>query len=106
MSNHVVSPSAQKSAFADENMPAGGLPACDAMTGSSINFGIDPQTGQLGPMLTRNVDILHWGFALEFSTLYLTNDRRRSLTSRSLASCLCQAKPKRRGNRVAISVGP
>ena len=42
------------------------------MTGSSINFGIDPQTGQLGPMLTRNVDILHWGFALEFSTLYLT----------------------------------
>ena len=43
------------------------------MTGSSINFGIDPQTGQLGPMLTRNVDILHWGFALEFSTLYLTS---------------------------------
>jgi len=31
------------------------------MTGNSINFGIDPQTGQLGPMLTRNVDILHWG---------------------------------------------
>jgi len=43
------------------------------MTGSSINFGIDPQTGQLGPTLTRNVDILHWGFALEFSTLYLTS---------------------------------
>jgi len=43
------------------------------MTGSSINLGIDPQTGQLGPMLTRNVDILHWGFALEFSTLYLTS---------------------------------
>jgi len=43
------------------------------MTGSSINFGIDPQTGQLGPMLTRNVDILHWAFALEFSTLYLTS---------------------------------
>jgi hypothetical protein len=43
------------------------------MTGSSINFGIDPQTGQLGPMLTRNVDILHWGFAFEFSTLYLTS---------------------------------
>jgi hypothetical protein len=42
------------------------------MTGNSINFGIDPQTSQLGPMLTRNVDILHWGFALEFSTLYLT----------------------------------
>jgi hypothetical protein len=43
------------------------------MTGSSINFGIDPPTGQLGPMLTRNVDILHWGFALQFSTLYLTS---------------------------------
>jgi hypothetical protein len=43
------------------------------LTGSSINFGIDPQTGQLGPMLTRNVDTLHWGFALEFSTLYLTS---------------------------------
>jgi len=43
------------------------------MTGSSINFGIDPQKGQLGPMLTRNVDTLHWGFALEFSTLYLTS---------------------------------
>ena len=43
------------------------------MTGSSINFGIDPQTGQLSPMLTRNVDTLHWGFALQFSTLYLTS---------------------------------
>jgi hypothetical protein len=43
------------------------------MTGSSINFGVDPLTGQLGPMLARNVDILHWGFAVEFSTLYLTN---------------------------------
>jgi hypothetical protein len=43
------------------------------MTGSSINFGIDPQTGQLGPMLRRNVDTLHWAFALEFSTLYLTD---------------------------------
>jgi hypothetical protein len=43
------------------------------MTGGSINFGIDPQTGQLSPMLTRNVDILHWGFALEFSTLYLSS---------------------------------
>jgi hypothetical protein len=43
------------------------------MTGASTNFGIDPQTGQLSPMLTRNVDTLHWGFAVEFSTLYLTN---------------------------------
>ena len=43
------------------------------MTGTSINFGIDSQTGQLVPMLTRNVDTLHWGFAVEFSTLYLTS---------------------------------
>jgi hypothetical protein len=43
-------------------------------TGSvSTNLGFDPVTGQLGPMLTRNVDILHWGFAVEFSTLYLTS---------------------------------
>jgi hypothetical protein len=43
------------------------------MTGMSVNSGIDTETGQLGPMLTRNVDTLHWGFAIEFSTLYLTN---------------------------------
>jgi hypothetical protein len=43
------------------------------MTGASINFGIDPLTGELGPMLTRSVDTLHWGFAIEFSTLYLTS---------------------------------
>ena len=36
------------------------------MTGSSTNFGIDPGTGQLGPMLTRAVDTLHWG--VRFST--------------------------------------
>jgi hypothetical protein len=42
-------------------------------TGSvSKNFGVDPISGQLGPMVTSNVDILHWGFAVEFSTLYLT----------------------------------
>jgi len=43
------------------------------MTGTSVNFGIDPLTGQLGPMLARNVDTLHWAFAVEFSTLYLTS---------------------------------
>lgn len=43
-------------------------------TGSiSSNLGIDPISGQIGPMLTHNVDILHWGFAVEFSTLYLTS---------------------------------
>jgi len=39
----------------------------------STNLGFDPITGQLGPMLTRTADILHWGFAVEFSTLYLTS---------------------------------
>jgi hypothetical protein len=43
------------------------------MTGTSLNFGLDPLTGQLGPVLARNVDTLHWAFALEFSTLYLTS---------------------------------
>lgn len=43
------------------------------MTGTSINYGIDEQTGELGPMLTRNVDTLHWGFSLQYSTFYLTS---------------------------------
>jgi hypothetical protein len=43
-------------------------------TGSvSRNFGIDPVSFHLAPMPTTNVDILHWGFAVEFSTLYLTS---------------------------------
>jgi hypothetical protein len=41
--------------------------------GTSTNIGLDSQTGQLGPLLTRNVDLWHWGFGVEFSTLYLTN---------------------------------
>ena len=36
------------------------------MAGTSINFGIDEQTGELGPMLTRNVDTLHWGFSVQY----------------------------------------
>jgi hypothetical protein len=43
------------------------------MTGTAINFGIDERTGQLSPMVSRTVNTLHWGFALEFSTLYLTD---------------------------------
>ena len=43
------------------------------MSGSSINFGIDEDTGQLGPMLTRKVDTLHWGFSLQYSTFYLAD---------------------------------
>jgi hypothetical protein len=41
--------------------------------GVSTNLGIDPVSGRLGPMLTDNVDVLHWGFAVELSTLYLTS---------------------------------
>jgi hypothetical protein len=42
------------------------------MTGTSINFGIDGQTGELGPMVTRRIDTLHWGLSLQYSTFYLT----------------------------------
>src|SRR5262245_43786435 len=41
--------------------------------GTSTNFGVDGQDGQLGPTLTRNVDILHWGFSIRYSTFYLTD---------------------------------
>jgi hypothetical protein len=40
--------------------------------GIATNLGIDPLSGQLGPMLTRHVDTLRWGFAVEYNTLYLT----------------------------------
>jgi hypothetical protein len=43
------------------------------MSGSSTNIGIDPQTSQLGSMLTRNVDTLHWGFSVQYSTYYVTS---------------------------------
>jgi hypothetical protein len=43
------------------------------MTGTSINFGIDDQTGELASMVTRNVDTLHWGFSIQYSTFYLTS---------------------------------
>jgi hypothetical protein len=41
--------------------------------GTSTNVGLDAQIGHLGPMPTRNVEVVHWGLAIEFSTLYLTN---------------------------------
>jgi hypothetical protein len=40
---------------------------------TSVNFGADPATGQFGPMLSTNSGIAHWGFAIEYSTLYLTS---------------------------------
>jgi hypothetical protein len=41
--------------------------------GTSTNIALDSQTGQLGPLQTRNVAVTHWGLAVEFSTLYLTS---------------------------------
>jgi len=43
------------------------------MAETSTNFGIDPQTGQLGPVSTRHVDTMHWGFSIQYSTYYLTS---------------------------------
>jgi hypothetical protein len=40
---------------------------------TSVNLGFDPATGRFGPVLGHNVEILHWGFAIEYSTLYLTD---------------------------------
>jgi len=41
--------------------------------GTSTNVGLDLQIGQVGPLQTRSVAVTHWGLAVEFSTLYLTN---------------------------------
>src|SRR5215475_6697325 len=41
--------------------------------GTSTNLGMDGPDGQLGPLLIRNVDILHWGFSIQYSTFYLTS---------------------------------
>jgi len=43
------------------------------IAGTSTNFGIDPGNGQLGPMLTRAVDTLHWGISIQYSTYYLAS---------------------------------
>jgi hypothetical protein len=44
-----------------------------SQSGTSINFGINGQTDELGPMVTRNVDTLHWGLSLQYGTSYLTS---------------------------------
>lgn len=43
------------------------------MRATSTNLAPDPATGLLGPTTTRNVDRLHWGFSIQYSTLYLTD---------------------------------
>jgi hypothetical protein len=40
---------------------------------TSTILGIDSGTRRLGPVLGRNVDTLHWGIAIEYSTYYLTS---------------------------------
>jgi hypothetical protein len=40
---------------------------------ASDNLAYDPVTRQLTPARTPNVTTVHWGFALEYSTLYLTD---------------------------------
>jgi hypothetical protein len=40
---------------------------------SSTAFGIDPITGVPGPISIRNVDTLHWGISIQYSTYYLTD---------------------------------
>jgi hypothetical protein len=42
-------------------------------TSTSTNFGIDAATGALAPMVSHHVDTLHWGFSIQYSTLYLTD---------------------------------
>jgi hypothetical protein len=40
---------------------------------TSVNVGFDPAAGRFGPVAGANVEILHWGLAIEYSTLYLTD---------------------------------
>jgi hypothetical protein len=40
---------------------------------TSVNAGFDPATGTFGPTTAANVETLHWGFSIQYSTLYLTD---------------------------------
>ena len=81
------------------------------LAGTSSNLAVDGPDGRLGPTLTRNVDILHWGFSIQYSTFYLT-DRFRP-------GKLPQAEPLRqfiplvefafdtlRGEKTAATINP
>jgi len=52
---------------------AGAVSLETPLSANSVNFGFDPTTGQFGPMVGANVETLHWGFAIEYSTFYLTS---------------------------------
>ena len=42
------------------------------LSGRSRNYGFDTVTGRAGTGTVSNVTTVHWGFAVEYSTLYLT----------------------------------
>ncbi|MBR1219065.1 hypothetical protein JQ557_13760 [Bradyrhizobium sp. U87765 SZCCT0131] len=52
---------------------AGGVVLEHPLSRTSPALGLDPATGMLGRTIVGNVDVLRWGFAVEFSTLYLTS---------------------------------
>jgi hypothetical protein len=54
-------------------LASGGISAEFPTSRSSTKVDIDPATGRLGQIAIRNGNRLHWGFALEYSTLYLTD---------------------------------
>jgi hypothetical protein len=41
--------------------------------GTATNFGFDTATSRFGALPSSAVETLHWGFAIEYSTLYLTD---------------------------------
>ncbi len=43
------------------------------MRGTSTNLVPDPATSLIGPVTGRTADRLHWGFSIQYSTLYLTD---------------------------------
>lgn len=51
----------------------GAIVAEHPMRATSTNLAPDPATGLLGPITNRTVDRLHWGFSIQYSTLYLTD---------------------------------
>ena len=51
----------------------GAIVAEHPMRATSTNLAPDPTTGLLGPITNRTVDRLHWGFSIQYNTLYLTD---------------------------------
>ncbi len=81
------------------------------MSATSTNLGVDEATGQLGPMLTRNVDTLRWGFSLQYSTYYLTGRYTpgklpKEEPLRQLIPLVEFAFDTRRGEKTAATMNP